>query len=188
MANEVNNNFMVFGNEKIQANVNRWKVELETIIRNEDVNVTRAAILKVICGIDRDDRDFDLDTKWIVYEGELLFISAWSPLNKLQDEILLNLSKIDKSVVVLNSYHNEDGSIGFRYVFLNAEGIIDDSASYEVSHEDYDMSDDEELEDALTDCAECEFQYVSDIVKNNAALKPYLKDHIKNLKKSMSRG
>jgi len=102
--------------------------------------------------------------------------------------MLLSLSKIDKSVVVLNSYHNEDGSIGFRYVLLNAEGTIDDSASYEVSHEDYDMSDEEEFEDALTDCAECEFQYVSDIVKNNVALKPYLKDHIKNLKKSMTRG
>jgi len=63
MANEVNNNFMVFGNEKVQANVNRWQVELEAIIRNEDVKLARAAVLKVICEIDGDDREFDLDTK-----------------------------------------------------------------------------------------------------------------------------
>ena len=184
MANNVYNYFTVFGSEKVLAVVDGWWKKLKVVQGNDDLRVHRAKISEVIYGVEQGGIDLDFGSKWLEYEEEFSFCSAWGPPNQFQDHMLISLCKIDPNVIVANSYNNEDGSAGFRYVVLNDKGEVDDSACYEVSSDDFDTDEEDWMEEVEVQCVKYEYEYLCDLVDAYERLAPYLESRIENLRNS----
>jgi hypothetical protein len=80
-------------------------------------------------------------------ENQLGFQSAWSSPNDLQEHLTLLMHKLDRSVLVENSYNIEDGSMGFVYTAIDSDGNI----CIEIAHADLNLDDFDDREDADAD-------------------------------------
>ena len=80
-------------------------------------------------------------------ENQLGFQSAWSSPDELQKHLTLLLHKLDKNVLVENSYNIDDGSIGFVYTAVNSSSnVCIQEVNAECNYDDFDNSEDAELD------------------------------------------
>ena len=119
MANNCWSKFSFFGNKKVIDQIRKWDRELaEPTAIPEDSDCQSAVIRVFYAGLVDES---DLGSKWVLPlpdiadPGEIGFLSAWVPPNKLQDHITALLFSLDKKAVVKNYYHTEANVFGIRY-------------------------------------------------------------------------
>ena len=126
-----------FGNKDVLSHVDKWASD----ISNFASSTTDPKKVGVLFKLFTEEGDgFDLKNainyfgpKWVYPDSgaeislmahELGFVSSDESPDALQDAITELLAKIDKNVVVLNTYSIDDGQEGFRYTLVEPSGEI----------------------------------------------------------------
>ena len=111
------------GNAKVKAQVTAWSEQLSAAtFELKDRNHT-PLIAKVLLGENDSNRFFDTGCEWInadedsltAQPDEIALCSSWHRPSELEKMLACLLYKLDKRVVVRNSYNCEDGSWGVAY-------------------------------------------------------------------------
>ena len=152
MANTCWNLFSFYGNEKVAKQVMEWQEALDSVEPTEEDKHCMRAIRIVFYPNVNPDEGLDYGSKWVHQDDEALspeenqlgFQSAWSSPDELQKHLTLLLHKLDKNVLVENSYNIEDGSMGFVYSAINEDGEV----CLEVAHAELNREDFDDIEDA----------------------------------------
>ncbi|NQW69827.1 MAG: hypothetical protein HQ457_05555 [Betaproteobacteria bacterium] len=155
MANTCWNLFSFYGNEKVVAQVKKWQEALDSAKPTEDDKYCMGAIRTVFYPDAESGEEIYYGSKWVHQDKEALgpdenqlgFQSAWSSPNDLQEHLTLLMHKLDRSVLVENSYNIEDGSMGFVYTAIDSDGNI----CIEIAHADLNLDDFDDREDADAD-------------------------------------
>jgi hypothetical protein len=155
MANTCWNLFSFYGNEKVVEQVKQWQKGLDSVQPTEDDKNCMGAIRTVFYPDSKPDDELDYGSKWVHQDNEafspeenqLGFQSAWSSPDELQKYLTLLMHKLDRSVLVENSYNIEDGSMGFVYTAIDSDGNI----CIEIAHADLNLDDFDDREDADAD-------------------------------------
>ena len=119
MANNCWSQFSFFGNKKVIDQIRKWDRELAEATATSKDSECQSAVIRVFYAGLVDESD--LGSKWVLPlpdiadPGEIGFLSAWVPPNKLQDHITALLFSLDKKAVVKNYYHTEANVFGIRY-------------------------------------------------------------------------
>jgi hypothetical protein len=155
MANTCWNLFSFYGNEKVVEQVKQWQKSLDSVQPTEDDKNCMGAIRTVFYPDSKPDDELDYGSKWVHQDNEafspeenqLGFQSAWSSPDELQKHLTLLMHKLDKTVLVENSYNIEDGDMGFVYTAIDSDGNI----CIEIAHADLNLDDFDDREDADAD-------------------------------------
>ena len=155
MANTCWNLFSFYGNEKVVEQVKQWQKGLDSVQPTEDDKNCMGAIRTVFYPDSKPDDELDYGSKWVHQDNEafspeenqLGFQSAWSSPDELQKHLTLLMHKLDKTVLVENSYNIEDGGMGFVYTAIDSDGNI----CIEIAHADLNLDDFDDREDADAD-------------------------------------
>ena len=155
MANTCWNLFSFYGNEKVTKQVMEWQEALDSVEPTEEDEHCMRAIRIVFYPNVNPDEGLDYGSKWVHQDDEALspeenqlgFQSAWSSPDELQKHLTLLLHKLDKNVLVENSYNIDDGSIGFVYTAVNSSSnVCIQEVNAECNYDDFDNSEDAELD------------------------------------------
>jgi len=155
MANTCWNLFSFYGNEKVAKQVMEWQEALDSVEPTEEDEHCMRAIRIVFYPNVNPDEGLDYGSKWVHQDDEALspeenqlgFQSAWSSPDELQKHLTLLLHKLDKNVLVENSYNIDDGSIGFVYTAVNSSSnVCIQEVNAECNYDDFDNSEDAELD------------------------------------------
>ena len=155
MANTCWNLFSFYGNEKVAKQVMEWQEALDSVEPTEEDEHCMRAIRIVFYPNVNPDEGLDYGSKWVHQDDEALspeenqlgFQSAWSSPDELQKHLTLLLHKLDKNVLVENSYNIDDGSIGFVYTAVNSSSnVCIQEVNTECNYDDFDNSEDAELD------------------------------------------
>ena len=155
MANTCWNLFSFYGNEKVAKQVMEWQEALDSVEPTEEDEHCMRAIRIVFYPNVNPDEGLDYGSKWVHQDDEALspeenqlgFQSAWSSPDELQKHLTLLLHKLDKNVLVENSYNIDDGSIGFVYTAVNSSSnVCIQELNAECNYDDFDNSEDAELD------------------------------------------
>jgi hypothetical protein len=155
MANTCWNLFSFYGNEKVAKQVMEWQEALDSVEPTEEDKHCMRAIRIVFYPNVNPDEGLDYGSKWVHQDDEALspeenqlgFQSAWSSPDELQKHLTLLLHKLDKNVLVENSYNIDDGSIGFVYTAVNSSSnVCIQEVNAECNYDDFDNSEDAELD------------------------------------------
>ena len=155
MANTCWNLFSFYGNEKVTNQVMEWQEALDSVEPTEEDEHCMRAIRIVFYPNVNPDEGLDYGSKWVHQDDEALspeenqlgFQSAWSSPDELQKHLTLLLHKLDKNVLVENSYNIDDGSIGFVYTAVNSSSnVCIQEVNAECNYDDFDNSEDAELD------------------------------------------
>ena len=155
MANTCWNLFSFYGNEKVTKQVMEWQEALDSVEPTEEDEHCMRAIRIVFYPNVNPDEGLDYGSKWVHQDDEALspeenqlgFQSAWSSPDELQKHLTLLLHKLDKNVLVENSYNIDDGSIGFVYTAVNSStNVCIQEVNAECNYDDFDNSEDAELD------------------------------------------
>ena len=155
MANTCWNLFSFYGNEKVTKQVMEWQEALDSVEPTEEDEHCMRAIRIVFYPNVNPDEGLDYGSKWVHQDDEALspeenqlgFQSAWSSPDELQKHLTLLLHKLDKNVLVENSYNIDDGSIGFVYTAVNSSSnVCIQELNAECNYDDFDNSEDAELD------------------------------------------
>ena len=155
MANTCQNLFSFYGNEKVAKQVMEWQEALDSVEPTEEDKHCMRAIRIVFYPNVNPDEGLDYGSKWVHQDDEALspeenqlgFQSAWSSPDELQKHLTLLLHKLDKNVLVENSYNIDDGSIGFVYTAVNSSSnVCIQEVNAECNYDDFDNSEDAELD------------------------------------------
>jgi len=152
MANTCWNLFSFYGNQAVIEQIKEWQKGLDSVEPTEDDKYCMRAIQAVFYPDAKEDEALDYGSKWVHQdkkafspeENQLGFQSAWSSPDELQKHLTLLLHKLDKNVLVENSYNIEDGSMGFVYSAINEDGEV----CLEVAHAELNREDFDDIEDA----------------------------------------
>ena len=155
MANTCWNLFSFYGNEAVIEQIKEWQKGLDSVEPTEDDKYCMRAIQAVFYPDAKEDEALDYGSKWVHQDNEafspeenqLGFQSAWSSPDELQKHLTLLLHKLDKNVLVENSYNIDDGSIGFVYTAVNSSSnVCIQEVNAECNYDDFDNSEDAELD------------------------------------------
>jgi hypothetical protein len=152
MANTCWNLFSFYGNERVINQVKQWQKGLDEVQPTEDDKYCMSAIQAVFYPDAKADESLDYGSKWVHQdtdafspeENQLGFQSAWSSPDELQKHLTLILHKLDKEILVENSYNMEDGGMGFVYTAIDSDGNV----CIEIAHTDLNLDDFDDREDA----------------------------------------
>jgi hypothetical protein len=152
MANTCWNLFSFYGNERVVNQVKQWQKGLDEVQPTEDDKYCMSAIQAVFYPDAKADESLDYGSKWVHQdtdafspeENQLGFQSAWSSPDELQKHLTLILHKLDKEILVENSYNMEDGGMGFVYTAIDS----DCNVCIEIAHADLNLDDFDDREDA----------------------------------------
>jgi len=194
MANNCYNLFDFYGNAKIKVQVTAWKDALANVASTKEDPYCMRAVVEVFYPEIEDKDSIDLGSKWAHEDEESIgpgefqigLLSAWHPPSELHKKMASLLFKLDKHVVIQNSFNIEDGSQGVAYATPNDE----ESAYYQVAQADLDLEDfddRDEAEDAQQNSLEESeieiLDYLMDDMPGTAKVikkhKKYLKDKFK---------
>jgi len=151
--------FEAYGNKRVKDQISKWR---ELLFRSSapDAKQNKFSTIAALFYEGRSQSEIDLGASWVEFDSESLgdkgitFLSSWIPPDHLQDTITILLSKLDRKVVVKNSFHDESGAIGFRYSTVESENAIY-SQSARVDRDDLD-SDGEFSEECVSKLLELE--------------------------------
>ncbi len=155
MANTCWNLFSFYGNEAVIEQIKEWQKGLDSVEPTKDDKYCMRAIQAVFYPDAKEDEALDYGSKWVHQDNEafspeenqLGFQSAWSSPDELQKHLTLLLHKLDKNVLVENSYNIDDGSIGFVYTAVNSSSnVCIQEVNAECNYDDFDNSEDAELD------------------------------------------
>ena len=155
MANTCWNLFSFYGNQAVIEQIKEWQKGLDSVEPTEDDKYCMRAIQAVFYPDAKEDEALDYGSKWVHQdkkafspeENQLGFQSAWSSPDELQKHLTLLLHKLDKNVLVENSYNIDDGSIGFVYTAVNSSSnVCIQEVNAECNYDDFDNSEDAELD------------------------------------------
>jgi hypothetical protein len=189
MANICWNLFSFYGNETVTEQVKKWQEGLDSIEPTEDDKYCMRAIHKIFYSNIDLEEEIDFGSKWVHQDknsfspekNQLGFQSAWSSPNELQKHLTLLLHKLDKNVLVENSYNMEDSSMGYVYSAVNETGEI----CIEVAHAELNLDDFESNEDADSEQQELlnEWQEdtVTDLIQKVPAIAEVVKKNLPHL-------
>lgn len=173
MANHCYNTISFFGNAKVIKQVNAWRKEIDEYEPTKDDPYCMRAIREIFYpGVAL--KAIDYGTKWLhpddsstgAGKGQLGLQSAWGPPDRFLEHLASSLFELDPNVVVEDLFNTEDGTIGFRYVTVNADGeFYVQSYDVTIEYDDHDEPEDAEAAaDALFD--EYKSEYLTDLVSD----------------------
>ena len=153
MANNCYNLFDFYGNNKVKQQVKVWKEALANVAATKEDPYCMLAVIDVFYPNIKDKNSIDMGSKWAHEddasigpdEDQIGLLSAWNPPHELHKHMACLLFKLDKHVVVQNSFNIEDGSQGVAYATPNDE----ESAYFQSTHVELDADDFEDSDDAL---------------------------------------
>lgn len=191
MANECYNMFSFYGNKKVIEQVKAWRESLANYPATEEDPHCMGAITEIFYPEIDDKKSIDLGSKWVHEDNSSLspeddqisLTSAWHAPKELQQRMACLLYKLDKHVVVENSFNIEDGTIGVAYASpYDDENAYFQDAVVELDSEGYD--DISEAEDAAYDelkAAEIEIlDFLMDDMEGTYKVIKKFKPHLKN--------
>jgi hypothetical protein len=188
MANNCYNTYTFLGNAKVLKQAKEWKLALDKVVATPDDPECMRAIREVFYPNDDDD-EIDIGSSWAHQdddsigsgEGQLGFISAWSPPNELHKRMACLLYALDKHVVIQNNFHVEDGSMGVSYASPHdAKNAYLQEAMVEVDEDDFEDIEEAE-EDAQERLAEMELEILDFFMDDMQGTSKVIKKHMPHL-------
>ncbi len=150
MANDVNCRIRIFGNATVMATVKEIQERFLAREKTKKIFKDTTAVGVILFGNSEtsDENSYDqIGVKWVYAndlesDGELGFVSAWSPVIGLQDHIQSHLAKIDPQVVMVMNYDDEGPEFfGARLTLMNNGELVAfedeiDTSGYAFASED----------------------------------------------------
>ena len=169
MANECCNMFSFYGNKKVIEQVKAWRESLANFSSTQEDPECMRAITEIFYPEVEDKKSIDMGSKWVHEDNSSLspeddqisLTSAWHAPNELHQKIACLLFKLDKHVVVENSFNIEDGTIGVAYASPHdGENAYFQDAVIELDSEGYeDVTEAEEA--AYAELKEAEIEILN---------------------------
>lgn len=190
MANNCYNLIEFLGNKKVKAQARAWNAELAKFAPTpEDPHCLRA--IRAVFYPDLDEgTNLDFGSKWVHVDTESLspsddqlgLQSAWGRPALLEQHLACLLYRLDKKVVIRNSYNIEDGSRGVAYTTPESEtGAYCQWAYEELDSHRFDDPEEAEL-DLESRLAKSEVQILTDYFLDDMPhLAKVLRKHLPHL-------
>jgi hypothetical protein len=188
MADKCYNIFTFFGNQEVHNQVLTWFDELKKFHNPpKDLPYSPSALFKVFLPNVKEDSIAWFGQKWVypdfgteidLYIHELGFVSSYDSPDGLQDLLTEELSKLDKNVVIVNSYNSYEYEEACRYSARGTDGEIHTQWCYLQSID----SEDEEKFDYQV-FYEHQMDAISDLIEAVPGIKKNIKNELKRVTK-----
>ena len=180
-------NLLTFwGNSKVNAQVDQWKSRIDEVIDSGKTSNDSNTILSILLAESSNGREAEIGVGLVGFESEIInagnnqigILSSGQRPELLEDALACFLYKLDKKVVVRNSFHNLDGIYGVAYTApYDSTSAYSQFTSIVCDYDDFEFPEDAEL-DAEEKLEEAENEIIEFFVDDMPETKSKFKKNI----------
>jgi len=180
-------NLLTFwGNSKVNAQVAQWKSRIDEVIDSGKTSNDSTTILSILLAESSNGREAEIGVGLVGFESEIInagnnqigILSSGQRPELLEEALACFLYKLDKKVVVRNSFHNLDGIYGVAYTApYDSTSAYSQFTSIVCDYDDFEFPEDAEL-DAEEKLEEAENEIIEFFVDDMPETKSKFKKNI----------
>ena len=180
-------NLLTFwGNTKVSAQVAQWKSRIDEVIDSGKTSNDSNTILSILLAESSNGREAEIGVGLVGFESEIInagnnqigILSSGQRPELLEEALACFLYKLDKNVVVRNSFHNLDGLYGVAYTApYDSTSAYSQFTSIVCDYDDFEFPEDAEL-DAEEKLEEAENEIIELFVDDMPETKSKFKKNI----------
>jgi len=180
-------NLLTFwGNAKVNAQVAQWKSRIDEVIDSGKTSNDSNMILSILFAESSSGQEAEIGVRLVGFESEIInagnnqigILSSEQRPDLLEEALACFLYKLDKKVVVRNSFHNLDGLYGVAYTApYDSTSAYSQFTSVVCDYEDFEFPEDAEL-DAEEKLEEAENEIIEFFVDDMPETKSKFKKNI----------
>jgi hypothetical protein len=180
-------NLLTFwGNTKVNAQVAQWKSRIDEDTDSGKTSNDSNTILSILLAESSNGRETEIGVGLVGFESEIInagnnqigILSSGQRPELLEDALACFLYKLDKKVVVRNSFHNLDGLYGVAYTApYDSTSAYSQFTSIVCDYDDFEFPEDAEL-DAEEKLEEAENEIIEFFVDDMPETKSKFKKNI----------
>ena len=175
-----------WGNAKVNAQVAQWKSRIDEVIDSGKTSNNSNTILSILLAESSNEREAEIGVGLVGFESEIInagnnqigILSSGQRPELLEEALACFLYKLDKKVVVRNSFHNLDGLYGVAYTApYDSTSAYSQFTSIVCDYEDFEFPEDAEF-DAEEKLEEAENEIIEFFVDDMPETKSKFKKNI----------